>query len=786
MKQRISTGLLTLLCFSVMLPLNGCKEEDVTEMDLAVNDKTLNLKSKEGSTHVLVWCNGSWSAEFVEPVDWASIESGSGKGDGDFILKYNANPDLLRRCTIRISATGVKEPIDITINQAGEITAPSLKFLSGGRTYIAWEQQDEVEFETNLNETRLKDLKTEVTDNWLENVAIGDGKVTFTVPENLTGAERKSTISLTYEDIDANVYRTVFDVVQTAEQGSLVFEPASMTVDSFEAEKTAACTHNLGSYAADVRADVTYQGGQTGWISDVSLNGNSATFKVAANAQREDRTATISFSMEKYPLSATLEVTQVAFQQELSFEDIKGRLASAGSVTFDGDYIEAVVSGDITGGNTATSPMLSYGSIDKSVGNSTFYISPEDGRCGLRVITVTPDDNVLVRGDKVKLSLAGLTLTREDNPVRYTLTGVTSNSFAKEGTVSVNPVKRTISGISEADIYNLVQIQDVEIAVNFGSYANVNSGWMDAAQKQNAALRMLRDRNGDTINMIVNLDCPWHYTGEMVPRGSGSVNGIVVCDTPAEIPFFRELSGLQIRPCGTSDIMIDKSADNGFTAVVGEWYYPEGSASQYKLAEGTTGKLLASNGEGYVQTSSDIAPKIWNAFYQLSATSDIDGGYRGFRFETAKAGPFWWNSDASKRQTVTIGFPATSVKPGSHPVLIFTAALGKMTSDNSGQVPVNWNVYCSIGGGERSFVKKIVLEPLPGTNTYSLMNLNGGTKEVCIDLPDEIAGKDDVRVILEAASSEAIDWTTGEFTAIAAQNVAQRFCFGSIAVKYNK
>lgn len=776
---------MTFFCLATLLSAFGCKEEDVTEMDLAVNDKTLNLKSAEGSTHVLVWCNSTWKAEFVENVDWASIEEGTGKGDGDFILKYSGNDDMLRRCTIRISASGVNEPIDITINQAGEITTPLLKFLSSERTYIAWGQDDEVGFETNLNETRLKDLKTEVTAGWLENVAIGEGKVTFTVPENTTGAERKSTISLTYEDIDENVFRTTFDVIQTAEQGSLVFDPATMTVDSFEAEKTASCIHNLGAYAEDVKAEVSYEGSQGGWISDIALGSNAATFKVAANTHREDRKAVITFSMDQHPLSATLEVVQVAFQQELSFDDIKGKLAFAGSVTFDGDYIQAVVIGDVVGGNTQTSPMLEYGSIDQNVGKSTFYIGPEDGHCGIRVVTATPEDNILTRGDKVKLSLAGLTLTREDNPARYTLSGVTSNSFAKEGTVTVVPVERKISEISEADVFNLVRVKDVEIAVNFGSYANVNSAWVDAAQKQNVATRMLRDRNGDTINMLVNLDCPWHYTGEMVPRGAGDVLGIVVCDTPAEIPFYRDLSGLQIRPCDTSDILIDKSEDNGFTAVVGEWYYPEGSATQYKLAEGTSGKLLASNGEGYVQTKSDIAPKIWNAFYQLSATSDISGGYRGFRFATTASGKQWWSSDVSAKETITIGFPATSIKTGSHPVLIFTAGLGEMKSDKTGQVPVNWNVYCSIDGGERKLVEKIVLEPIPGSSIYKLMNLNGGTKEVCVELPDEIAGKSDVQITLESASSEAIDWSTGLFTATAV-TAAQRFCFGSVAVKYNK
>ncbi|MGM9786494.1 MAG: DUF5689 domain-containing protein [Candidatus Cryptobacteroides sp.] len=771
----------------LLLMAGGCRQEDITEMDLAVNDKVLNLKASEGSTHVLVWCNGSWTASFTEETGWATIEKSSGSGDGEFILNYQANAELMRRAVIRIEASGVAEPLDITINQAGEITSPSVKFLANEREYISWETSDFVEFETNLPDSEKGALKVEANQDWVTSATIEGSKVSFSLAENVSGESRKASLSLTYEDIDENVYRTTFDIVQTATGGSLTFTPEEMTVDSFAADKTAPCISNLGTFAGDVTSSVAYEGTDRDWISNVALDGNVVRFKVAANEKRVSRKAVITMKLESKGIEAKLAVTQVEYQKELTFDELRATLSAAGQKTFDGDYFVAVVTSDATDDNVQTNPMIEYGKIDTDVAKSTFYVSPEDMHCGIRIRTATPDDNAVTKGQKVKISLAGATLTREDNPVRYTLSGITANSYSVDGTVNLTPNTRTVAEISDNDVYTLVRLQTVEIAVNLGSYANISSAWMDSAQRQNVATRMLRDEKGGCINMLVNTDTPWHYIGKIVPRGCGSVTGIIVADTKDEVPFYRNMGKYQIRPRSLSDISIAESEAEGFTNTIAEWYYPQGNTTQYKIADdGSVGKLLASTGEGYVQTSSDIQPKVFNAFLQTSATSDIDGGYRGFRFLTSKTGPAWWDADESARQSISIGFSAKDISAGSHPVLIFTAATGEMKSDNTGQVPLNWNVYCKAGSGANELIDKIEIRPLPGTSIYKLLNLALGLGEYCIDLPDSIAGQENVTVTLVAASSEAIDWNTGEFTATAATGVAQRFLIGTIAIKYNK
>ncbi|MGN0189885.1 MAG: BACON domain-containing protein, partial [Candidatus Cryptobacteroides sp.] len=504
MKLNTMKRMAEVAAFLLLLVAGGCRQEDITEMDLAVNDKVLNLKSSKGSTHVLVWCNGSWTASFTEEIGWASIEKSSGKGDGEFILNYQANAELLRRAVIRIEASGVSEPIDIIVNQKGDITVPSLKFLSNEKEYISWESSDFVDFETNLPESELGALKAEATQDWVTSITIEESKVRFSLSENMSGEQRKASLSLTYEDVEENVYRTTFDIVQSAQGGSLVFTPEEMTVDSFEADKAAPCVSNLGTFFTDVTSSVAYEGTEKDWISNVALDGNVVRFKVAANEKRVPRKAVITMKLESKGIEAKLAVTQVEYQKELSFDELRATLSAAGQTTFDGDYIVAVVTSDSSDDNVQTNPMVEYGNIDTDVAKSTFYVSPEDMHCGIRIRTAAPGDNIVAKGQKVKMSLAGATLTREDNPVRYTLSGITTNSISSEGTVALVPAVRTAGGLSDNDVFTLVKLQNVEIAVNFGSYANINPVWLDANQKQNAAVRMLRNAAGECINMLVN------------------------------------------------------------------------------------------------------------------------------------------------------------------------------------------------------------------------------------------------------------------------------------------
>ncbi len=62
--------------------------------------------------------------------------------------------------------------------------------------------------------------------------------------------------------------------------------------------------------------------------------------------------------------------------------------------------------------------------------------------------------------------------------MRYTLKGLTANSFTIESSGNAASVSRTVSQIGDDDIYTLVTLKNVEIAFCYGSYNNVRTTWI--------------------------------------------------------------------------------------------------------------------------------------------------------------------------------------------------------------------------------------------------------------------------------------------------------------------
>ena len=98
-----------------------------------------------------------------------------------------------------------------------------------------------------------------------------------------------------------------------------------------------------------------------------------------------------------------------------------------------------------------------------------------DASYGLCLKFTDAAENVVPRWSKVLVSLDGLTLERESNPIRYTLHGLTADKItvAEDGT-AVPEKSRAIAQLSDADIFTYVSLQSVEIMCKDGSYTNAS------------------------------------------------------------------------------------------------------------------------------------------------------------------------------------------------------------------------------------------------------------------------------------------------------------------------
>ncbi len=136
--------------------------------------------------------------------------------------------------------------------------------------------------------------------NWITDVVLNGNKVTYKVAENNSGAQRTGKIKLTYGS-----YATAeFAVTQKWSASSFTLTPANQEV-----------AYTGGSFSFDFavnnpRADVhVVAASQANWITDVVLNGNKVTYKVAENNSGAQRTGKIKLTYGSYA-TAEFTVTQ--------------------------------------------------------------------------------------------------------------------------------------------------------------------------------------------------------------------------------------------------------------------------------------------------------------------------------------------------------------------------------------------------------------------------------------------------------------------------------------------
>lgn len=735
--------------------------ESPTTMTLAVNDNTINLEPKSGKEHVLVYAKGQWNADFKEAVEWAAIEEGSGTGNGEFILTYKKNPDILRRAEILLTAAGVDKTIIITVNQEGEKGTPKLAFAENEKSYIAWEVKDAIAVESNINQSLIK---AESSVEWIGSLELKDGQLSFTVAENTTGEARKGTLTVSYTDIDESVYRAVAEITQGAEPGHLALNETEMAIEAFAGTKTAPWDCVLGTFMPELTSSVTYEGSQKDWISNVTTTTEALSFDVTDNETKEARTAVIKVELASKGIAVELKVTQGIKTRQYSFEELRAVLPSAGEQAFEGDFFEGVIVADAGQKNMETNPMTSATSYDDNESAITNYVQSLDGKYGMRLKFATAADNTLKKGDKVKISLAGATLVREDNPVRYTLKGVSANTVTVEENVRLTARQKTIAELTDEDIYTWVTLPDVEVSFCYGSWVNVRKEWIDA-KRINFDNRILRDVNGNEIRMIVNTDTEWYLTDAGVPKGSGPVSGVIV-NTTSEYYGSGILGKYQIRPMKLSDIEIK---DNGFSEILVAWDYSTGFSR--------VSSLEATTGTGTFAASSMVQA---NTFLQFGNTSPYPKGFpKGANIDKS----VWWKDGAAK-DAVTFQF-STKDAAGKKMTLSFGALIGNYKEEAASQGPVHWNVEYSLDGTNYILIEKVMIRPM-GAEKSTLLFLPASLDDQCVELPDAIAGQDNVTIRFIAADDATVDFSKKDYSAKVVDGCNSRLVIGPIAVKYNK
>lgn len=416
----------------------------------------------------------------------------------------------------------------------------------------------------------------------------GDVTLSFTVDIN-RGVPRKASVALLRGNNQAFITVSQDGILQ----GGFELLQQGVSVDYGGGE----CGVRVNTLMKDddLSYNVSYEeDAELSWIGNVRLEGNFIRFSVAANLSATlVRHARIEILYEGGKSVVLLtQYCQGAEVAAITMDALKAQLDHDGSLVFDKHYIlKGVVINDPSSKNGAENRIISVDIPDLDYKSRIVHLQAEDGLEGMKVEFLESCSGVLTRWSHISLDVNGLTLTRESNPLRYSLKDVPQSAIvSSESGMKLSPRQLDIASIKAGDLYTFVTLPKVEIPVRKGPYMPIDIRYISV---MTAYPMILRDHAGNQIHMMVNVDCPWSRDGMMMPRGQGSVTGVLVhevCDNfewnsvreeelraggamPDYISSLGEFSPWQIRPMEKEDVDISEDFQDRLSEVLYEWAY---------------------------------------------------------------------------------------------------------------------------------------------------------------------------------------------------------------------
>lgn len=795
LSQYIGKGFLLLMTFGLLV---SCEENYKLEIPFAVNSNEINLTEDGGSTSVMIYSTGSWTVSLSDKVNWASLNKLKGKGNGSVVFSYSQNAGAPRRVKLMINKGG--EIKEVLIVQAGNI--PTLKFKNGDLSIPKMQASVYLPLTSNLKYD-AGDIKMDVlyddefSEQWVSDVKITEKAFEFVALANNTGHSRAAMVILLYTDGWGNEYTAVTNITQTAEIAYVTPSPTETRIIKYATSVVVGLDNNVLYSFPYFTQSVTYSAG-LGWISNIALEGGQLTFDVDLNETGMDRSAVITCQYqntlgESVQFQFTLNQSSSAYEN-YTFAELRSLISAASGeiqITDPVKLLEGIVISDAGNPNMETNPNLTFLSIDFTENARTAYMQSLDGSYGLRIKTASESDNTLTRYSKVSIKLAGLTLKKESNPERYTLSGLTaSNILSTEAGTVANVVSKlkNISSLTDADIYTYVRLTNVECALPYGSYFNANVGYAKITNwnalgttgpRLDAAPTLLKDNEGNSLNLLTNMGASW--ARNTLPTGAGSVNGIVVHSKLLRYGYGDGFIGTYaLRILDESAVSLNNPVQSR-TLVEWNWI---GSTTKTAstIVTNADGSVAPKIGSGDLScTLGSLTPSLGShpIYHENPASKDIPNSALTYAAS-------WWNTATNLGEGFVCKF-STSGVTGNNLTIDFSQG-GGSGSITTQHVPVYWQIEYSTNGtnytvlpnstyGVRPLVvySNTPLSDCPGLISYSFK------------LPNSLFGQQNIYIKLKVKNNICGTATGAEDGTITAtqNNTAVSVRVGVISLKYN-
>lgn len=789
-----------MFCVFAMLmgSLTGCEDDSDMDLSLAVNSNGIKVPAAGGATHIMVYSTGDWHAEFAEPVDWASIDKLEEKGNSSILFSYAQNFGAARKVIINL--TKDEEVKQISVIQEG--ITPVLKFpvtkFTVPKTSLPARFTLDTNLKHNLGNIVIDILyDDEVSEQWISEPKVTPESFEFFALENNLGETRSARVTLKFVDGLDVTYSTFVDITQSMDAAAISTMPAETNLTKFEASQLVKIEGNMGSSLYFFEQKIEYIGGTTDWISDLMIVDSLMTFDVATNESGIDRSAKIILTLNAQGHTYTAEhlVNQYARAFNIiTFDELKAMIPGASGemeITDAMSGLSGVVISDKGNPNMESNPNTAFNKIDFTENEKTAYLQALDGSSGLRIKTLTEDDNTFTRYSKATISLAGLTLVKESNPERYTLKGVSVSHINEmvAGTAAYIVTKeKYIGDLTDKDMYTYVTLRDVEFSVPYGTYLNANTGYVVKSDWNTGGITnggyvdavptSFRDSKGNSMHLIINALVPWYKN--LLPKGSGTMSGIIVNDKLIRYGTNNGYLGLySLRVLEEEDIVMTNAAKSN-TIVEWNWIKNGSDISAVgTVNKDSEGNVLPAIGTGKLYCTGSTSTGLGSQpIYFPNAASK--GGINSAMHYSAK----WWNAAKNEGEAFVFNFSTTGINASNFTVN-FTQGGGSGTAATM-TFPAYWQVEYSTDGTNYTVLPNSTysVRPLVGWGQAWLF-ANPGLTSHSFSLPVSLLGKPDVYVRLKAKSNICATATGAENGTLDASSPAANVRIGFVSFKYN-
>lgn len=634
-----------------------------------------------------------------------------------------------------------------------------------------------------------------------------NGKVTIgpktEMPEwaSLEGVEIEKDDTLTVTFLKNEGFERALDLVAVLDGGSKTMELSlkqkgtgyifcESPFRTVKGSQTSEVEYGVDTNLADkdIVVGVSYISGNDSWVSSAVFSEGVLKASVAQSSENKPRKALLSLNLKDAADSCAvvLYLTQSSKDDSMgeivSFNDLRSKATAAGVELEQFNLLQGVVISDYRSKNMEQNPVLTLDQagdmtnnnvtstvrkqaaqvVDTTASERTAYVQSLDGSLGFKLVFDTPEDNVLAFGNEVTLDLGGTVLKYEDNPKRFTISGLAGLNILESKAGSVVEKNKKISELTDDDIYTFVGLTDVEFPVKEGSYtdirdnlalySDVNRSCTKESQLYcclDGTVTTLVDKDGDVICCPVNVLCQWRRPAEGLPKGVGTAKGII---THNDITRYGDAGRYQLR-------VVDESGFEGLKNATSNWN---------TIASWDKGKLAANQGNLTLYCEKPDATIADEHSYKsvspnTAKTCGISDTYRSIRVTSSIKGWYQWNGDEIVGYNGMLLYLPTTEISGESLMLTFRFYAGRCGTGNTYMAyPSHWCVEYSVDGGhewtyaENGDMSGNEYVHLRGVATI-YFTLNGflyspstsyalGATSHSFTMPSEVFGKEDVRV----------------------------------------